>query len=72
MQAYQNAELESMEFKMRLVELVAVSIHQIGVLLFQLEPKLHNGDIDSVVSWKEESRWVTFERGPPNISGTAL
>jgi hypothetical protein len=63
MQAYQSSEVGSLEFKMRLIELVAISIHQIAVLLFQLEPKLHAGDIDSVVSWKEEPRWVTFEGG---------
>lgn len=63
MQAYQSSESGSREFNMRLVELVAVAIHQIAVLLFNLQPKLHDGDIDSVVSWKRESRWVTHEGG---------
>ncbi len=57
MQAYQNAETGSLQFKNRLIELVARSIHQIAVFLFQREPKLHAGDIDSVVSWKEEEQW---------------
>ncbi len=61
MQAYQNAEIGSLQFKMRLIELVARSIHQIAVFLFQQEPKLHAGDIDSVVSWKEEERWILLE-----------
>lgn len=63
MQAYQDADIGSLEFKYRLVELVAVAIHQIAVLLFQLQPKLHNGDIESVVAWKKEARWVTLEGG---------
>jgi hypothetical protein len=63
MQAYQNASIGSLEFSYRLVELVAVAIHQIAVLLFQLQPKLHNGDIDAVVSWKKEAKWITLEHG---------
>lgn len=63
MQSYQDASFGSRDFKYRLVELVAVAVHQIAVLLFQLQPKLHTGDIDSVVSWKEEARWVTLEGG---------
>ncbi len=57
MQAYQNAEIGSLQFKIRLIELVARSIHQIAVFLFQREPKLHAGDIHSVVSWKAEEEW---------------
>ena len=60
MQAYQNAEAGSLQFKIRLIELVARSIHQIAVFLFQREPKLHVGDIDSVVSWKDEEQWYTI------------
>ncbi len=63
LQAYQDAEIESQPFKLRLIELVAVSTHQIAVLLFQLQPKLHAGDVDAVVSWKEEARWVELEGG---------
>lgn len=33
-------------------------MHQIAVILFRYEPKLHDGDIKSVVSWKQESKWV--------------
>lgn len=60
MQAYQNSEIGSLEFKMRLVELVAVAIHYIAMLLFQLQPKLHDGDIESVLSWKKEAEWETI------------
>lgn len=64
LQAYQSSEVGSREFKMRLLELVALAIHQIGVLLFNLQPKLHNGDIDAVLKWKPEDEW---ER---NVYGT--
>lgn len=49
---------------MRLVELAAASIHQIAVLLFQSDTKLHDEDyIASVVSWKRETQWVDDEYG---------
>lgn len=60
-QAYQDSLPETRHFNMRLIELVALSIHQIGVMLFKYEPKLHDGDIDSVVSHKEERKWVNIE-----------
>ncbi|KAK4041494.1 hypothetical protein C8A01DRAFT_14737 [Parachaetomium inaequale] len=61
MQRYQDATPGSREFKMRLVELVAAAIHQIAILLFQSDDKLHSKeDIDDVVSWKKESEWVVF------------
>lgn len=41
------------DFKLRLMELVAVSIHQIAVHLFKSLPNLHRGDVDSVVSWEK-------------------
>ncbi|KAF7547357.1 hypothetical protein G7Z17_g7789 [Cylindrodendrum hubeiense] len=49
---YQSAKPDSKAFNVRLVELVAVALHQIGVLLFQLEFRMHRGDIDSITSWK--------------------
>jgi hypothetical protein len=59
MQSYQDSAVGSREFKLRLVELVATSIHQLAVLLFQSDDKLHNREhINSVVSWKREPRWV--------------
>lgn len=59
MQNYQNSTVGSREFNLRLVELVARSIHQIAVLLFQSDDKLHNKEhINSVVSWKREPRWI--------------
>ncbi len=61
MQAYQSAEIGSRQFKLRLVELVARAVHQIAVLLFQREPKLHDGDIDAVVWWKDPEPLVTVD-----------
>jgi hypothetical protein len=61
MQAYQNAELGSRQFKIRLVELAAASIHQIAIALFLFQPKLHQGDIESVVRWKEKRKWVELD-----------
>ncbi|KAH7176977.1 hypothetical protein EDB81DRAFT_707743 [Dactylonectria macrodidyma] len=49
---YQRAESGSKAFNVRLVELVAVTLHQIGVLLFQLEFRMHRGDIDGITNWK--------------------
>lgn len=65
MQSYRNAVPESREFKMRIIELVAASLHQIGVLLFQSEDKLHTQhDIDAVVSWDDPAP-VLDDRGVP-------
>ncbi|KAI5460560.1 hypothetical protein BGZ63DRAFT_414748 [Mariannaea sp. PMI_226] len=49
---YQRAKLGSKTFNVRLVELVAVTLHQIGVLLFKLQFRLHQGDIDRFTNWK--------------------
>ncbi|KAK4457230.1 hypothetical protein QBC42DRAFT_213158 [Cladorrhinum samala] len=58
MQAFQNAEPGSREFKMRLVELVAIAVHHAAVLLHQLKPKLHtDAEIHSITWWRPEPRW---------------
>lgn len=49
---YQVAEFGFKAFNVRLVELVAVTLHQVGVLLFQLDLRMHQGDIDSIVNWR--------------------
>ncbi|KAL2258386.1 hypothetical protein VTK26DRAFT_8322 [Humicola hyalothermophila] len=68
MQHYQNAAPGSREFNMRLVELVAATIHQIAVFLFDAEDKLHSKEeIDAVVSWKKESQWIELEPGGRRI-----
>lgn len=55
---------------MRLLELTAVALHQIGVLLFQLQLQLHDPrttrglDIESVTSWEPEQ--IPFSRVVPD------
>ncbi|KAK3312512.1 hypothetical protein B0H66DRAFT_585127 [Apodospora peruviana] len=50
--AFQYSLPGTKTFEIRLVELVAVSIHQFGALLYQLDFRLHKGDIDAVVNYK--------------------
>ncbi|KAF4420136.1 hypothetical protein FACUT_11301 [Fusarium acutatum] len=59
-----EAEPGSKSFNMRLVELVAVALHQIAVWLHKLEPHLHQGDIDAVTYW-EMPPSETMARFPP-------
>jgi hypothetical protein len=64
LQHYQNAALETREFNMRLIELLAAAIHQVAVLLFESEDKLHSKqETEAVVSWRKESQWVELEGG---------
>ncbi|KAK4173891.1 hypothetical protein QBC36DRAFT_50336 [Triangularia setosa] len=59
MQAYQDSGIGSREFKMRLVELTAVAVHNVAVLLYQKQPKLHSQEeIDATVSWTMPPRWI--------------
>ncbi|KFA60444.1 hypothetical protein S40285_08269 [Stachybotrys chlorohalonatus IBT 40285] len=57
-QAYSDAEMGSKDFNMRLVEMVAVSVHQIAVALFKLAPKSHTSEhIKSVTEWQKPAGW---------------
>lgn len=48
----------SKDFNMRLVEMVAVSVHQIAVALFKLAPKSHTSEhIKSVTEWQKPAGW---------------
>ncbi|KAK5656054.1 hypothetical protein OQA88_5193 [Cercophora sp. LCS_1] len=49
--AFQHAVPGTKMFNTRLIELVAVALHQFGVLLHQLEFRMHKGDIDSITNW---------------------
>lgn len=50
--AYQSASQGSKQFNTRLVELVALAIHQLAVQVFKMKLNLHHhGDVDSVVFW---------------------
>ncbi|KAK4215375.1 hypothetical protein QBC37DRAFT_281739 [Rhypophila decipiens] len=49
--AYQGAAPGTKMFNTRLIELVAVALHQFGVLLHQLEFRMHQGDIEYMINW---------------------
>ncbi|KAF5592795.1 hypothetical protein FPCIR_5478 [Fusarium pseudocircinatum] len=70
LKAFQIAEPGSKSFNMRLVELVAVSLHQIAVWLHKLEPHLHQGDIDAVTYWEMplSDTMARFSPGPTLFS----
>lgn len=53
------AAVGTKEFKMRLVEMVAVSLHQIAVYLFKSSPKSHTLEyIKHVTEWQIPTGWV--------------
>src|SRR5690349_9609305 len=52
-------------FTTRLIELVAVAMHGIGTVLFQLDFRLHRGDVESVVKWNEKPPGATRADIPP-------
>lgn len=54
--AYRRAALKSQAFNVRLIELVAVTMHQLGVLLFKLDACMHQGgrrDVERVTLYQE-------------------
>ncbi|KAH7313970.1 hypothetical protein B0I35DRAFT_480606 [Stachybotrys elegans] len=58
LQAYSDAEMGSKEFNLRLIEMVAVSVHQIAVALFDLAPKAHTLEhIRHVTDWQKPPGW---------------
>ncbi|KAH0597570.1 hypothetical protein MHUMG1_04949 [Metarhizium humberi] len=71
-QAFQNADLGSRQFDLRLIEMVATAVHAIAVYLFNLEEKSHKGDIQGVVTYVEPDKtyewmpgkWTTREALP--------
>lgn len=59
MRGYADAAIGTKEFKMRLVEMVAVSLHQIAVYLFNSSPKSHTPEyIKYVTEWQIPTGWV--------------
>lgn len=58
LKSYRRAAVGSKEFNTRLIELVAAAIHEIAVILFQLDLRLHQGDVDAIVQWKEDDEDV--------------
>ncbi|CAM1507741.1 Fc.00g045890.m01.CDS01 [Cosmosporella sp. VM-42] len=65
--AYQAASPRSVSFNTRLIEVAAVAVHQIAVLLFQLDSSVHQDD--TITSWKppkDNATWWRFNpNGPP-------
>lgn len=61
---YKNSAPGSRAFKMRLIELAAVSIHQIAVQLYQLDTSLHKDD--GVGSWEAPKENTIFWFRNPN------
>lgn len=39
------------QFDLRLMELVAASLQQLGAEVYKLDLRLHNGDVDEVVNY---------------------
>lgn len=42
-------------FQNRLIELIAITVHQLAAALFKLDLRLHNGDVDRLVQWRMPS-----------------
>ncbi|KAI0403869.1 hypothetical protein F4802DRAFT_569688 [Xylaria palmicola] len=77
LQPFQSSTPASRRFQLRLIELVAVALHQIAVYLFQKGSRLHDqhclpiqssegsSDVDAVTSWKPPpSDWPDEEPWP--------
>lgn len=45
----------SRAFETRLIELVAVALHQFGAFVYELDLRLHQGDIESITDWELET-----------------
>ena len=51
LRTFRAAPPGSPAFGTRLIELVAVAVHQFAALVYQLDFRLHRGDVDAVVGW---------------------
>ncbi|KAF5537314.1 hypothetical protein FMEXI_10004 [Fusarium mexicanum] len=64
--AYQAASLGSRSFNTRLIEIIAIAVHQIVVILFSLEDGLHKND--GVIEWappkSDKFWWAHCPDGP--------
>lgn len=57
MQAFQAESPASLKFLLRVVELLAISLHEIAVHLFELHQSLHEGEYDDWwASWRQRYR----------------
>jgi hypothetical protein len=48
-----------------LIELVAIAMHEVGALLFQLGLRMHQGNIESIEQWNEKPPGARWELTPP-------
>ncbi|KAK1831474.1 hypothetical protein QBC39DRAFT_391243 [Podospora conica] len=70
--AYRQATPGTKLFNTRLVELVAVAVHQFAALLYRLELRMHKGDIEAIAQWvmprprrlQPEDEWVPIPPRP--------
>ncbi|KAI2464995.1 hypothetical protein F4781DRAFT_435815 [Annulohypoxylon bovei var. microspora] len=64
--SYQSASPGSKVFRMRLIEMIAIAVHQIAAILFKLDTSLHKDD--GITEWvppKEDTFfWEFFPNGP--------
>ncbi|KAI0485626.1 hypothetical protein F4859DRAFT_511820 [Xylaria cf. heliscus] len=66
--AYNSAPPGSRAFQTRLIEIIAVAIHQIAVQLFKSETGFHKND--EMTSWQpplDSTYWQTHKRMPPTL-----
>ncbi|KAJ3544893.1 hypothetical protein NM208_g2789 [Fusarium decemcellulare] len=68
-QQYEEAVPGTKPFNLRLIELVAVSLHQIGVEVFKLDLRLHNGDIESIQNWMPDTPLFANMKPRPTLFG---
>ena len=52
LKVFQAAVPGTKVFETRLIELVAVLVHQFGALLYQIDFRLHQGDVNAVLDWQ--------------------
>ncbi|OIW34778.1 hypothetical protein CONLIGDRAFT_21713 [Coniochaeta ligniaria NRRL 30616] len=62
--AYATAAAGSRAFHMRLIELIANAVHQLGVYLFQNTESLHKGE--GLECWKPPPKWRLARRNEPD------
>lgn len=63
--AFQRAAPGTKMFNTRLIEIVAVALHQFGVLLHQLQFRMHQGDIEYIVNWTMPKQETDFDNWEP-------
>lgn len=68
--AFQGATLGTKTFNTRLIEMVAVALHQFAVIVHQLGFRMHQGDIEAITNWTPpkptfaEHDWVPIPPPP--------